>query len=340
MHIRNKSFLDNILESDWKYASKAALLIFIIAYIVLPIVLPTVFPIAFTKAMLSILQIFAKFICIILAFISVLKLFFGSNKGAEHNNLEWIEPSFSATGTNKRSSSGSQTTNCRNNRSLMNEEVKPDLLVGDLTIEVAKSRFNVNEQWTLDFINSLDWKVFESLCSKYFNAIGINNQETSMGADGGIDLVLYEHDEENPSAIVQCKKWSNQIGVKLLREFSGVMHHEKVSKGYYFTTSTFNRAAIEFASGNSIELVDGLSLINLLKRLETGKQKKIFELITSGDYTTPTCVRCGKKMFLRTNTKTQKQFWGCNTYRCGSTLNIKEKPQLQKSKKSNNSLLY
>jgi restriction system protein len=330
VHNKNKSFLDEIFDSDWKYSAKAAFSIFVLAYVVIPIIFYIIFPSVVTKTILPTVQFFAKFTSIILAIISVLKLLFQDDQQPKPINFERVEPSFSNPNVKKKSPFEPKKPNPRSNDFRLDDEVKPDWVVDDVVNEYSEQQPNIKDQWTLDFINSLDWKVFEKLCSEYFNAVGINNRETSLGADGGIDLVLYENGTDKPSAIVQCKKWSNQIGIKLLREFSGVMHHEKVSKGYYFTTSTFNRAAIEFANGNNIELVDGLSLINLLKRLETDKQEKIFGLITSGDYTTPTCVRCGKKMFLRTNAKTQEHFWGCNTYRCRSTLSIKSKPNPSK----------
>ena len=317
--------LYKIFESDWKYSAKVAAIIYLFAFILFPVFLP--FFVA--KALLPTIQFFAKFICLICVLISVIKLFFDKNKPKplvfESPDFERVEPSISSS--NSRTPYKEKQQNAPFSEYSKDEDIKPDWLVSESPNVAYRSQRNVKEQWTLEFINSLDWKVFETLCSQYFGAIGVKNKETTLGADGGIDLVLYENNDNKPSAIVQCKKWSNQIGIKLLREFSGVMHHQKITKGHFFTTSNFHRTAIVFAEENNIELVDGPTLIKLLKGLETEKQEKIFELITAGDYTTPTCVRCGKKMVIRTNKKTREEFWGCNTYRCMSTLNIKSKPK-------------
>lgn len=185
---------------------------------------------------------------------------------------------------------------------------------------------DVRDKWTLDFINSLEWKRFEDITSAYFHEIGIKNKQTGLGADGGIDLLLYETNTEQPTAIVQCKKWSNIVGIKLLREFLGVMSHQGVAKGYFFTTDKFNQEAINFAKEHNIELVDGKTLIAKLQRLSPESQYRVYTNITSGDYTTPTCVRCGAKMVLR---KTEeKEFWGCKNFpKCRTVINIKTPPK-------------
>jgi len=46
----------------------------------------------------------------------------------------------------------------------------------------AEKQKNIEGQWTVQFINTLDWKVFETLCSQYFTATGVKNRETGLGA--------------------------------------------------------------------------------------------------------------------------------------------------------------
>lgn len=177
--------------------------------------------------------------------------------------------------------------------------------------------------WSIELLNSLDWKRFEDLCSGYFSEKGIKNKQTPLGADGGIDILLYENDLPSPTALVQCKRWSEAVGVKLIREFVGVMHHEKILRGYFITTSYFNQAAIEFAKANNLKLVDGKALLDKIHALPKQAQDRLYILTTSGDFTTPTCVRCGTKMILR-NAGRSKPFWGCRSYpKCHVTIKVK-----------------
>lgn len=170
-------------------------------------------------------------------------------------------------------------------------------------------------KWSIDLLNALEWKRFEELCAAYFTEVGVKNELTSLGADGGVDIRLYENNSATPTCLVQCKSYSKLVGVKLIREFIGVMHLEKVNKGTFITTSKFNDAAVSAASENNITLIDGVALINLIRSLPSEVQDRLLEYATSGDFSTPTCVKCGLKM-VRRKTK-QKDFWGCANFpRC------------------------
>lgn len=183
---------------------------------------------------------------------------------------------------------------------------------------------NVSRQWSTDFLQTLDWKVFESLCSAYFTCIGIPNQETSIGADGGVDIVLYGKDKTNPTAVVQCKQWANIVGVKPLRELLGVMTHQKINKGFFITSGHYSKAALTFGKENHLGLVEGQAMIKRIKSLSPSLQLTLYQAATKGDYTTPSCARCGTKMIKRQG-KT-KAFWGCQQFpKCRHTLTMKSR---------------
>jgi restriction system protein len=87
------------------------------------------------------------------------------------------------------------------------------------------------DHWTVDALRKLEWKRFELLCAKYYEAVGFKSETIRCGADGGIDVKLFKIDPNKPLAVVQCKAWnSQQVGVKEVRELLGVMAHEKVGR--------------------------------------------------------------------------------------------------------------
>ncbi|WP_156912653.1 topoisomerase DNA-binding C4 zinc finger domain-containing protein [Methylocaldum szegediense] len=60
----------------------------------------------------------------------------------------------------------------------------------------------------------------------------------------------------------------------------------------------------------------------MIKKLPDDKQKRLLDFATSGDYTTPTCTRCGIKMVLRKSRRDGSTFWGCRNYpKCRMTIN-------------------
>ena len=180
--------------------------------------------------------------------------------------------------------------------------------------------------WSLELLQSIEWKRFEELCAAVFNEINLLARNTPLGADGGIDIELY--DKKSPEtlvAIAQCKAWSKPVGVKGIREFYGVMVVAKVSSAYFVTTSSFTEDAMKFSRKSEVTLIDGLTLLKLIKSRLQDQIDALFKLATEGDYRTPTCPACGQKLLTRKASKTGDEFWGCRSYpRCKGKLNMKK----------------
>ena len=166
--------------------------------------------------------------------------------------------------------------------------------------------------WSIKLIQELEWKRFEELSVAYYREKGINAEATPLGADGGIDIKLYQHGSVKPTTIIQCKFWASQVGVKQIREFLGVMTHEKIAKGFYMTSSGYTNDAVVIAKSNKITLINGDMLFMMIQRLSPALQEKLLDLATKGDYKTPTCPKCGIKMSRRSGKK--GDFWGCTNY--------------------------
>lgn len=112
--------------------------------------------------------------------------------------------------------------------------------------------------WSLDVLRSIEWKRFEELCAEIYTLRGFRTELQRYGADGGIDIRLYQKGTPVPVAIIQCKAWnSSQVGVKPIRELLGVMVHNKIDKGIFITTNDYTQEATDFASQNPIALISG-----------------------------------------------------------------------------------
>ena len=178
--------------------------------------------------------------------------------------------------------------------------------------------------WSIELLKSLEWKRYEEICKEVL-AIKENGRfnvsTTKMGADGGIDLKITDK-KNNVVALGQCKAYNSPVGVAFIRELYGVMASEKVTEGYFFTTSKFSNDAIEFANKNKITLINGNEQIKTIQSFKPEQQKHLFTLATNGDYTTPTCVNCDIKMTKKSSEN--GEFWGCLNYpRCKNTLKVR-----------------
>jgi restriction system protein len=174
--------------------------------------------------------------------------------------------------------------------------------------------------WSAEALRMLEWKRFEQLCAKYYEAVGFTTATLAAGPDGGIDVKLFKLDPTKPLAVVQCKAWNTHpVGVKEIRELLGVMVHEGVGRGIFVTTGTYSPDALQFGAANPIQLLDGDAFTKKLLDLPVEKQNALLGFAFDGDYRTPTCASCGTKMLARDSKR--GPFWGCAHYpRCKTTL--------------------
>lgn len=175
--------------------------------------------------------------------------------------------------------------------------------------------------WDLDLLRSLDWKVFEDLCANYLRETGFKCELTPLGADGGVDIWVYSKEHHTKLAAVQCKAWNTwQVGVKPVRELYGVMAAQGIPHGMFVTTGVFTNEAKAFASGKNLKLIDGAAMLFKIRDLPQEAQDRLMAAATTGDFTTPSCPKCGNKLVQRTSAT--GQFWGCPSFpQCRGKLN-------------------
>jgi restriction system protein len=178
--------------------------------------------------------------------------------------------------------------------------------------------------WSLELLQSLEWKRYEMLCAEYFRILGKRVETIAKGADGGIDARIYAKNSDVLEYAIQCKSWSRMIGVKEIRELFCVMAHESAGKGIFMSTSLFSNDAKEFAAEHKdkLFLIDAELFLSMLSNLPDAKRKVLLDFATEGDYLTPTCASCGIKMVRRPGKA--GEFWGCMNYSrgCRSTFKI------------------
>jgi len=186
--------------------------------------------------------------------------------------------------------------------------------------------------WSRELLSKLEWKRFEDVVAAYSGMLGYEARTTRMGADGGVDVHLYESGQTKPVAIIQCKAWNAyQVGVKPIRELYGVMAADGVSNGAFFTSGHFTSEALAWARDKKLDLVDGGEFLSRIRQLPATQQQELLSIATAGDYTTPTCPSCGVKMVTRTASKGPSEgrdFYGCRNYpRCKQTFKVPSPPE-------------
>lgn len=294
---KKQSLIEIAVNGSWVVATMFAIAFLIIVFLVAPsITNPILKPIALG------LKPIGLFLAVIFGLMALVKLIL-HNQTESQSKPSWTAP--------------------RNTSLSFSKTASNDPIIGSLGNSQTLPIPQPQTTWTLQLIQEIEWKKFEELSTAYYHEKGIKAEATPLGADGGIDIKLYQDDSGNPTSIVQCKAWANkQVGVKEIREFLGVMTHHKIVKGFYMTSGDYSVDAKDTATSNKISLINGEMLLALIKRLPEASQQKLLLVATEGCYTKPTCSACGIKMVKR-NGK-HGEFWGCKNFpRCRHMLHPK-----------------
>lgn len=176
--------------------------------------------------------------------------------------------------------------------------------------------------WGAAVLDVIEWRRLEAVVETLFQQAGFETKAQSHGADGGVDIWLYsKYKPGKPASVVQCKHWSNKVGVDKVREFRGVMASHNVERGQFVGTGGFSPDAMAFAKTNGINLLDQNKLLELVSLRNPEQQQRLLEVALEGDYWKPTCASCGVKMVLRAPRSGGREFWGCVKFpACRNTL--------------------
>jgi restriction system protein len=111
---------------------------------------------------------------------------------------------------------------------------------------------------------------------------------------------------------VQSKHWkARRVSVKVVRELFGVMAAKNVEHGIVVTYGEFTSEAMEFAKANSITLIDGSKLTQMIASVQQSGNMQAQQEVARA------CPKCGSEMVLRLAKKgphSGKKFWGCSKF--------------------------
>jgi restriction system protein len=119
---------------------------------------------------------------------------------------------------------------------------------------------------------------FEDLTVELFRLRGHKAKRTGSIGDHGVDVQVCTKDGEK--WVVQCKRWRSSVGEPIIRDFYGVVQHEKAYKGVIITTSNFTHQAKQWAKGKPMLLIDGQNFVKYLKQARKLKPEVVSDGVT------------------------------------------------------------
>jgi len=110
----------------------------------------------------------------------------------------------------------------------------------------------------------------EEVVGSIYSSFGATVLVTQYSGDGGIDIIV----EQNGEIFgVQVKRYNRRISLSQIREFIGALVVNRLPKGVFVTTSSFQRGARNLVSEAlqadiKIELIDGDALFSELRNAQ------------------------------------------------------------------------
>jgi len=116
-----------------------------------------------------------------------------------------------------------------------------------------------------EVLNSLSGVEFENLCASILSKMGLQVETTKTSGDGGIDIIVTTSSAIfGGKYIIQCKRYTGNVGEPILRDLYGVVMSERANKGILMTTGHFTQAAVKFCIDKPLELIDIDKLVELI----------------------------------------------------------------------------
>ncbi|GAA0486404.1 hypothetical protein GCM10008986_09740 [Salinibacillus aidingensis] len=113
---------------------------------------------------------------------------------------------------------------------------------------ISPNRLREDKYIICSGLEELSWREFERLCFLYFKAKGYKPKETKEGADGGVDLIIYNKHHE--AEAIQIKHYigsGNQITVSQIRELHSAKRNQGCVLSRFITTSGYTKDALRQA---------------------------------------------------------------------------------------------
>lgn len=168
-------------------------------------------------------------------------------------------------------------------------------------------------------VGNLTWTEFQGLVAEAFRQQGCTLTEpAAQDVQEGIDLLAHK---EQQTLLVQSRHWkAASVGVTEIRELADTVAIRGAAGGYVLTSGRFTAAAVEYAQGKSMHLVDGAQLLEMLRAAKAAESRRLAPWEpgapdATSSWFVPQCPVCGGPMQLQMpspGASTVGAYWLCS----------------------------
>ncbi len=155
------------------------------------------------------------------------------------------------------------------------------------------------EGWSPELIASLDWARLSELARAIATEAGCEMARSCVMPDGAVLFGMIEEPKSSKPrrAMVKIAPW-NEWGAtpETVQRFAQEVRTARDTRGVLIAPAGFSPAALRTAQELRIEAVDAAGLEAAVRALPGDKSDFLFVVTTAGDFSTPSCPVCAKKL--------------------------------------------
>ena len=166
--------------------------------------------------------------------------------------------------------------------------------------------------WSLELLQEFEWRRFQDVCCNFLDAFKLSARPLESSPDSAANLQIWQEGSTAMNAIACTVSGEVTIQVDRIRAVHTAQQRHAVQQSFFLTAGNFSADAIATARSLNITLIDGPTLLRRILKLPQNQQEMLLQLAVKGDFRSPTCPVCSRKMDLRSGDF--KSFWRCTGY--------------------------
>lgn len=139
----------------------------------------------------------------------------------------------------------------------------------------AISQFLAPQAWSIQLLHQLNPAQFTQMCIAYYEIKGITHTTLTLGSAAGVNILIWNNDIV--TRVIHCSN-DKVVEMTALRQFLGVMMHERAHAGVYIHRGSFSEEVRSFAASQHIQLRNEYALLAKIEKLSERRQQKLLKM--------------------------------------------------------------
>ena len=138
----------------------------------------------------------------------------------------------------------------------------------------AISQFLLPQTWSLELLQKLSPEQFTQMCLAYYEIKGIPHSTKRLGSTTGLNILIWQN--EIVSKVIHCSN-DTIVEMNALRQFLGILVHERAHAGVYIHRGIFSEEVRLFAASHNIQLRNEYALLAKIEKLSERRKQALLE---------------------------------------------------------------